>query len=162
MHVPIIQVPWCFSVEVDTMGGGSDKGISINERWSVSLSVLALRDYCWCNSAMACELCTAVKWILCQLSVSEQGTMDSCQQQHTPREAKVGRQSWALEWKHTHFSYAPSPLLSVYQTDTRIFLHVQTHTKGYWKWNKNLGRTCKGSLIRPRNVLINREQLHST
>lgn len=31
MHVPIIQVPWCFSVEVDTMGGGSDKGISINE-----------------------------------------------------------------------------------------------------------------------------------
>lgn len=31
MHVPIIQVPWCFSVEVVTMGGGWDKGISINE-----------------------------------------------------------------------------------------------------------------------------------
>ena len=42
---------------------------------------------------MACELCAAVEWNLCQLSVSEQGAMDSCQQQHTPREAEVGRQS---------------------------------------------------------------------
>lgn len=30
MRVPIIQVPWCLSVEVDTMGGGSDKDVSIN------------------------------------------------------------------------------------------------------------------------------------
>lgn len=56
---------------------------------------------------MACELCAAVKWNLCQLSVSEQGTVDSCQRQHTPWEAKVGRQSLALKWKHTHFSFAP-------------------------------------------------------
>lgn len=31
MRVPIVQVPWCFSTEVVTMGGGLDKGISINE-----------------------------------------------------------------------------------------------------------------------------------
>lgn len=48
---------------------------------------------------MACELCAAVEWNLCQLSVSEQGAMDSCQQQHTPGKAEVGRQSWALKWK---------------------------------------------------------------
>lgn len=31
MHVPIIQVSWCFSMEVVTIGEALDKGISINE-----------------------------------------------------------------------------------------------------------------------------------
>lgn len=70
---------------------------------------------------MACELCAAAEWNLCQLSVSEQGAMDSCQQQHTPGETEVGRQSWALKWKRTLFSLTPTSFC-------QVFIYMQTHT----------------------------------
>lgn len=55
---------------------------------------------------MACELCAAVKWNLCQLRVSEQGIVDSCQRQHTLVEAVNHEPSN----RNTPISHLPSAL----------------------------------------------------
>lgn len=128
MHVPIIRVPRCFSVEVVTMGGGLEKGISINEtliRFPVCFGFKRLLLMQRCDGMWI--VCRS-RWNLCQRSVSEQGTVDSCQHQHTPGEGKVGRQSWALKRKRTRSSFTPTALRLVRQTDTRIFTHLHTCT----------------------------------
>lgn len=101
------------------------------------------------------------RWNLCQRTVSEQGTVDSCQHQHTPGEGKVGRQSWALKRKRTRSPFTPTALRLVRQTDTRIFTHLHTCTDigGVGMVGRKEEVLEGGGLIRPLNVLI--KQLHS-
>lgn len=113
------------------MGGGLDKGISINEtliRFPVCfgfkrLLLMQQSDGMW---IVHCSV-----WNLFQLSVSEQGTVDSCQHQHSPREGKVVRQSWALKRKRTRFSFAPTTLLSL--SDRHKDIHPSAHMHRHWQ-----------------------------
>lgn len=141
------------------MGGGLDKGISINEtliRFPVCFGFKRLLLMQQCNG-MWIVRCS--KWNLFQLSVSEQDAVDSCQHQHSPREGKVVRQSWALKRKRTRFSFAPTTLLSLSdrQGYSPICTHAQTLARAGKRRNKEV---LEGAgLIRPPNVLI--KQLHS-
>lgn len=95
---------------------------------------------------MACELCAAVEWNLCQLSASEQGTMDSCQQQHTPGEAKVWPSITSPQMETHPFLICP-PLHSVCQTDTRISTHVHAHRHwGALRVKKQKGKYLQGKV----------------
>lgn len=126
MHVPIIQVPWCFSVEVVTMGGGSDKGISINEtliRFPVSFGFKRL---------LLMQQCDGMR-IVCRCGVEPVPTLCKWTRHHGFLPATTysrGSQSWpsiTSPQMETHPFLICPPLHSDCQTDTRISTHVHAH-----------------------------------
>lgn len=137
-----MQVPWCFSMEVVMMGGGLDKGISINEtliRFPVCfgfkrLLLMQQRDGMW--------IVHRLKWNLCQLSVSEQGTVDSCQHQHTPRKGKVVRQSSAFILKRMHLSFTPTTLFRL--SDRHKDVHPSAHMHRHWRGKDETRKYSRG------------------
>lgn len=139
MHVPIIQVPWCFSVEVVTMGGGSDKGISINEmliRFPVSVGFKRL---------LLMQQCDGM-WIVRRCGVEPVPTLCKWTRRHGFLPATTysrGSRSWPSIMSpqmETHTFLTSPPLDSVCQTDAQRFIHMQrlkhTHTKGNQKRKK--------------------------
>lgn len=158
MRVPIIQVPWCLSVEVDTMGGGSDKDVSINEtliRFPVSVGFKRL---------LLMQQCDGM-WIVHHCGVEPVPTLCKWTRRHGSLPATTysqGSQSWPSIMSpqmETH-PFLTSPTFC--QTDAQILIRTQTHTHtGCWKWREK-GRVVSGkSLIRALNILINPKQLTS-
>lgn len=127
MRLPITQVLWCFCVEVVMMGGGLDKGISINRTLIRFPACFGFKRLLLMQQCSGMWIVRCSKWNLCQHLVREQGTEDSCQRQHIPRAGKVVHQSWALKRKCTGFSLATTTLRGLSDRHKHIHPSAQMH-----------------------------------
>lgn len=146
MHVPIIQVPCCFSVEVVTMGGGLDKGISINEmliRFPVSVGFKRL---------LLMQQCDGM-WIVRCCGVEPVPTLCKWTRRHGFLPATTysqGSRSWPSIMSpqmETHPLLTSPPLHSVCQTDTDIHTHTNTQTQRGAKGEKKRRATFRVSFV---------------
>lgn len=129
------------------MGGGSDKGISINETLilfpvSVGFKRLLLMQQC---DGM---------WIVCRCGVEPVPTLCKWTRRHGFLPATTysgGSQSWPSIMSpqmETHpFLSSPPTSLSLSDRHSDIHTHTNTHTqKGHWKWKKEMSKYFQGMI----------------